>query len=113
MRALILVISFFVFLDITWAGERHYTFEDDRSWEVISGDWEIKKGEYHNTEVAEEAIVLLKRDEETEMNDIEYISFKANDLGNGEWQNIFIVFGYDGKSSHYHLGGVFVGGRQK
>ena len=47
------------------------------------------------------------------MNDIEYISVKANDLGNGEWQNIFIVFGYDGKSAHYHLGGVFVGGRQK
>ena len=63
MRALILVISFFVFLDITWTGERHYTFSDDRSWEVISGNWEIKKGEYHNTEVAEEAIVLLKRDE--------------------------------------------------
>ena len=47
MRALILVISFFVFLDITWAGERHYTFADDRSGKVISGNWEIKKGEYH------------------------------------------------------------------
>ena len=44
MRALILVISFFVFLDITWAGERHYTFEDDRSWEVISGIGKSKKG---------------------------------------------------------------------
>ena len=113
MRALILVTSFFLFLDSTWAGERHYTFGDDRSWEVISGDWKIKKGEYHNTKVAEEAIVLLKKDEETEMNGIEYISVKANDLGDGEWQNIFIVFGYDGKSAHYHLGGVFVGGRQK
>ena len=59
-------------------------------------DWEIKKGEYHNTEVAEEAIVLLKKDEETEMNDIEYISVKANDLGNGEWQNVLIDFGYYG-----------------
>ena len=59
--------------------------------------WELgnqKRGIPHNTEVAEEAIVLLKRDEEIEMNDIEYISVKANDLGNGEWQNIFIVFGY-------------------
>ena len=35
-----------MFFDSTWAGERHYTFEDDRSWEVISGDWKIKKGEY-------------------------------------------------------------------
>ena len=38
MRALILVISFFVFLDITWAEERDYTFSDDRSWKVIGGD---------------------------------------------------------------------------
>ena len=38
MRTLILVISFFVFLDITWAGKRDYTFADDRSWEVISGN---------------------------------------------------------------------------
>ena len=44
---------------------------------------------------------------------VEYISVKAHDLGTGAWQNVFIVFGNNGKATHYHLGGVFVGGRQK
>ena len=25
----------------TWAGERHYTFENDNAWEVITGKWEM------------------------------------------------------------------------
>jgi len=25
----------------TWAGENHYTFENDKSWEVITGKWEV------------------------------------------------------------------------
>ena len=47
------------------------------------------------------------------MDGVEYISVRAHDLGTGEWQNIFVVFGNDGKSDNYYLGGVFVGGRQE
>ena len=97
----------------TWSGERHYTFEDDKAWEVITGEWVIEKGEFHSTKVAEEAIVLLKKDEDVDMDGVEYISVRAHDLGTGEWQNIFVVFGNDGKSENYYLGGVFVGGRQE
>ena len=97
----------------TWSGERHYTFEDDKAWEVITGEWEIKKGECHSTKEAEEAIVLLKKSEDVDMDGVEYISVRAHDLGTGEWQNIFVVFGNDGKSENYYLGGVFVGGRQE
>ena len=97
----------------TWAGKRHYTFEDDKAWEVITGKWEIKNGEYHQTNKdAQEAIVLLKKSEGIDTADLESISVKAYDLGTGTWQNIFIVFGHDGKSDNYYLGGVFVGGRQ-
>ena len=31
------------------AAERVYTFDDDKAWEVITGKWEIKKGEYYST----------------------------------------------------------------
>ena len=97
----------------TWASERHYTFEDDKAWEVVTGKWEIKNSEYHQTKKdAQEAIVLLKKSEGIDTADLESISVKAYDLGTGTWQNIFIVFGHDGKSDNYYLGGVFVGGRQ-
>ncbi|MDP6999349.1 MAG: hypothetical protein QF569_24995 [Candidatus Poribacteria bacterium] len=109
-------MTFFLLLVVlanAWSGERHYTFEDDKAWEVITGEWKIKKGEYHSTKDAEEAIVLLKKNEGVDMAGVEYISVQAYDLGTGPWQNIFIVFGNDGKALNYYLGGVFVGGRQK
>ena len=109
-------MTFFLLLVVlanAWSGERHYTFEDDKAWEVITGEWKIKKGEYHSTKDAEEAIVLLKKNEGVDMAGVEYISVQAYDLGTGTWQNIFIVFSHDGKSDNYYLGGVFVGGRQK
>ena len=98
----------------TWAGERHYTFQNDNAWEVITGKWEIKNGEYHQTDKdVQDGITLLKKSEGIDTADLESISVKAYDLGTGTWQNIFIVFSHDGKSDNYYLGGVFVGGRQK
>ena len=91
----------------TWASERHYTFEDDKAWEVVTGKWEIKNSEYHQTKKdAQEAIVLLKKSEGIDTADLESISVKAYDLGTGTWQNIFIVFGHDGKSDNYYRRGL-------
>ena len=59
-------MTFFLLLVVlanAWSGERHYTFEDDKAWEVITGEWKIKKGEDHSTKEAKEAIVLLKKNE--------------------------------------------------
>lgn len=74
-----------MFLANAWSGERHYTFEDDKAWEVITGEWKIKKGEDHSTKEAKEAIVLLKKNEGVDIARVEYISVKTYDLGTGPW----------------------------
>lgn len=93
-----------------FAAERIYTFDDDQAWEVITGNWEVKDGEFYSTESTTTmcAIALLKEEEEVRTEELEYISVKGYDLGTGEWQNLFIVFGYDEAEPQYYMAGSLV-----
>jgi len=110
-----LMIFVVLYNPISLAGERVYTFDDMKAWEVISGKWEVKGGEFYSTGSTSNMIAaaLLKEEEGVRTEDLDYVSVRAYDLGTGEWQNIFILFGYDKNEPQYYLGGPFVGGAQE
>ena len=99
---------------VVFAGERVYTFDDDKAWEVLSGKWEVENGEFLSTRARDGVlrfpadIALLKETEGIDTQDIDFISVKAFGLGKGVWQDFFIVFSHDGKSEFYHIAGAIV-----
>ena len=97
------------------AGERVYTFDDMEAWEVVTGDWRVEKGEFYagGSNDTTIGLAVLKKDEGITVDDLESVSVKAQDLGTGAWQNVFLVFGYEEDVVEYYLAGAFVGGRQK
>lgn len=120
MKGYILVSTLLVILlslstPVSSAGERVYTFDDMDAWEVITGKWEVKDGEFYSTGSTNSmcGIALLKEEEGVRTEELEYIAVKGYDLGTGAWQNLFIIFGYNEKEAQYYLAGPFVGGRQK
>jgi hypothetical protein len=98
-------------------GTRTYTFDDDSGWEAITGEYEVKGGEFlyeaPPTDGPLMGIVLLKEEEGVDTRDVEYIEVRGMDLNGPGAKNLAIFFGYDEDAPKAYFAGPFVGGMQQ
>lgn len=118
MKKLICILASLYFIILlasnAFSGERLYEFNDDTAWEVLTSDWTIENDEYYqrNPVTSNAGVAVLKESEGVDTEDVEAMEVFAYDLGEGSWQNMYIVFGYNEDNPFTYLGGPFVGGAQ-
>lgn len=98
-------------------GTRTYTFDDDSGWEAVTGEYEVKDGEFLYTAPPTNGplmgVVLLKEEEGVDTRDVEYIEVRGMDRNGPSAKNLAVFFGYDEDAGKAYFAGPFVGGMQQ